>query len=87
MTPIDLDTVDAIQVIRTLAQHPEQKRPQFLVDCSSLKCLRSQGVSYVISQLLMLHQSGSGVWLCNMSPVLKRCLELLRLDALFQSVK
>ncbi|TGD82750.1 hypothetical protein [Hymenobacter wooponensis] len=86
LTPIDLDTVDAIQAIRTLAQQPEHARSNFLVDCSQLKCLRSLGVSYVVSQLLLLHQSGSGVWLCNVSPVLKRCLKLLRLDSLFRSV-
>ncbi|TGE08132.1 STAS domain-containing protein [Hymenobacter fodinae] len=84
LTPLDLDRVDAIQVIRTLAQQPGQTRPQFVVDCGSLQCLRAMGVSYVVSQLLLLHQSGSGVWLRNVSPVLKRCLKVLRLNSLFR---
>jgi anti-anti-sigma regulatory factor len=82
--PINLDTEDAKQLARYLARQPKQTRPQFVVDCSKLKCLRTLGVSHVISQLLVLHQSGASIWLRNTDPVLKRCLHVLRLDSLFR---
>ena len=77
---IDLDTVQAAQVARALAR---EYRPQLLVDCGTLKCLRTMGVSHVVSQLLVLHQSGATIWLCNVDATLRTCLCLLRLDALF----
>lgn len=76
-TPVDLDKVETTYLLHDLAQR------QLLVDCSHLRCLRHLGVSYVVSQLLMLHQSGARVFLCNVDPLLHRCLRLLRLDTLF----
>jgi len=83
VTTIDLDAVDVKHVAYFLAQHTETLRPQIVVDCSTLKCLRTLGVSHVISQLLVLHQSGASIWLRNVDPILKRCLRLLRLEPLF----
>jgi anti-anti-sigma regulatory factor len=80
---VDLDAVDSVQLGRALAQQAQQTRPQLLVDCSTLKCLRTLGVSHVVSQLLVLHQSGANVWLRNVDASLLRCLRLLQLDSLF----
>jgi len=82
-TPVDLDSVEALDFVRALAQQPQPAAPQLLIDCSRLKCLRNLGVSYVVSQLLVFHQSGARVFLRNVQPVLQRCLHLLLLDSLF----
>ncbi|MGI4736960.1 MAG: hypothetical protein ACRYG7_17460 [Janthinobacterium lividum] len=82
-TPVDLDKTEASFFVHALAQGPEMPPAQLLIDCGRLRCLRHLGVSYVVSQLLVLHQSGARVWLCNVDPLLHRCLRLLRLDALF----
>jgi anti-anti-sigma regulatory factor len=82
ISSIDLDAVDVKHVAYFLAQHTAP-RPHVAVDCSTLKCLRTLGVSHVVSQLLVLHQSGASIWLLNVDPVLKRCLRLLRLEPLF----
>ena len=83
-TPVDLDEVEVTYLLRDLAPHLAP--PQLLIDCSHLRCLRQLGVSHVVSQLLMLHQGGARVFLCNVDPLLQRCLRLLRLDALFPVV-
>ena len=83
LTPVDLDSVEAIHFVRVLAQQPQPAPPQLVIDCSRLKCLRNLGVSHVVSQLLVFHQSGVRVCLCNVQPVLLRCLQLLQLDGLF----
>ena len=77
---IDLDAVDTAQLAHALSQ---QFRPQLLVDCENLRCQRTLGISHVVSQLLLLHQSGASIWLRNVNPVLRRCLHLLRLDSFF----
>jgi anti-anti-sigma regulatory factor len=80
LTPVDLDAVDAARLARTLARQP--RRPQLLVDCAQLQCLRTLGVSHVVSQLLVLRRGGAHVWLRNADPALRRCLQLLQLDPL-----
>ena len=82
-TTVDLDRVAAADFLHDLAQRPATDPTQLLVDCSHLACLRTLGVSHVVSQLLVLHQSGARVFLYRVDPVLHRCLQLLRLDALF----
>ena len=77
---VNLDAVDTAQLAHALAQHT---KPQLLVDCDHLHCQRTLGVSHVISQLLLLRQSGASIWLRNVNPILKRCLHLLRLDSFF----
>ena len=86
-TSVDLDTVDARQLGHVLARHPDQPRPQFLVDCGSLKCLRTLGVSYVVSQLLVLRQYGASIWLRNPHPSLQHSLKILHLTRLFPVVE
>lgn len=86
LTPIDLDNLDATDFLQTLLQQPRLMPPHLVVDCSQLKCLRSLGVSYVVSQLLVFHRSGARVFLRNVEPVLQRCLRLLRLDNLFPNI-
>ncbi|MDB5267290.1 MAG: hypothetical protein JWP58_330 [Hymenobacter sp.] len=54
------------------------------IDCSQLACQRALGVGYVVSQLLLLHRAGVRVWLRNVNAPLRRCLDLLRLNSLFQ---
>ena len=83
LTPIDLDSVEATLFLRVLTQQPQPTPPHLVIDCSRLKCLRNLGVSHVVSQLLVFHQSGVRVCLCNVQPVLLRCLQLLQLDGLF----
>lgn len=82
-TLIDLDARDVIQRVRALKSCPEQPQPQVLIDCGTLKCQRTLGVSHVISQLLLLRHSGAQVWLRNVNPVLRRCLHMLHLEQLF----
>ena len=81
--PVNLDKTEAISFLRDLAQHPEVAPTQLLVDCRHLQCVRQLGVSHLVSQLLVRHRSGARVFLCNVDPLLHRCLQLLRLDALF----
>lgn len=79
ITPLDLDAVDAHQLARELPSI----RPHYAVDCAQLKALQHHGVSYVISQLLVLRRSGARIWLRNVPPALARCLRLLGLEQLF----
>ncbi|OON66442.1 hypothetical protein B0919_21640 [Hymenobacter sp. CRA2] len=81
MLPVDLDTVEANQLARMLL--PQATHPRLLIDCARLKSLRTLGVSHVVSQLLVLHQGGAEIWLANVTPLLGRCLGLLRLGQLF----
>ncbi|KUG08589.1 STAS domain-containing protein [Solirubrum puertoriconensis] len=80
---VDLDAVPAVQVVRALERCAQEPRPLLLVDAANLQCLRTLGVSHVVSELLVLRQSGADVWLRNASPALRRCLQLLKLDAVF----
>lgn len=77
---VDLDAVDAEQLAQALAG---AHRVQLLIDCRSLRCQRTLGVGYVVSQLLQLHQSGASICLLKVNPVLKRCLQALHLNDLF----
>ena len=85
LTSVDLDLVEAAQVARSLAREAQQSRPQLIVDCSHLKCLRTLGVSHVISELLVLHKAGADIWLRNVDPALQRCLALLKLTRVFRT--
>jgi anti-anti-sigma regulatory factor len=83
ITALNLDEVDAVHWARTLALNPTQPRPQLHIDCSSLKCQRTLGVSHVISQLLLLHKTGASIWLANVNAPLRRCLQLVQLGRVF----
>jgi anti-anti-sigma regulatory factor len=79
LLPVNLAEVDAAHLVRILAQ----PHMQLLVDCGALPCQRTLGVCFLVSQLLVLRQSGACVWLRNVSPVLQRCLHQLNLTSLF----
>jgi len=83
IAPLDLDAVDAVQTARLLKMNPQHSRPHFFIDCSSLTCQRNMGVSYVVSQLLLLHQAGASIWLRRVNAPLRHCLQLLQLTQLF----
>ncbi|QJX49066.1 hypothetical protein HMJ29_20010 [Hymenobacter taeanensis] len=82
---INLDVVEATQVARALARDATQTHPQLIIDCSHLKCLRTLGVSHVISELLVLHKAGANIWLRNADPALLHCLALLKLTHIFRA--
>lgn len=88
LLPVDLAAVDAGQLVYTLRPPgPGQPPAQLLVDCGALPYQRTLGVCFLVSQLLVLHQSGARVWLRNVSPVLRHCLQLLQLNAFFCSTE
>ncbi|WP_229728902.1 hypothetical protein, partial [Hymenobacter glacieicola] len=80
---LNLDKTDVPELVRQIARRPQLPRPRFIVDCATQQCLRKLGISHFISQLLLLHNAGGRVVLRNVSPVLQRCLALLKLDKLF----
>ena len=83
LTAVNLDATTAAQLAPTLVRPAGQLPAQVLVDCGTLQALRTLGVSHVVSELLLLRQSGAQVWLRNVGPVLPQCLRVLRLDHLF----
>ena len=66
-----------------LAQIQLQPHPQLLIDCEAQPCRRGLGVCHFVSQLLLLRQRGGSVWLRNVDPLLRRCLQQLGLTACF----
>jgi anti-anti-sigma regulatory factor len=83
---LNLDELTAVQEALAQTRGAEEPRPQLHIDCSQLVCQRTLGVSHVVSQLLMLRKTGASIWLSNVNAPLRRCLRLLRLDALFHLV-
>jgi hypothetical protein len=77
--PINLAAVDAAQLGHILPQAPAA----LLVDCNALPCQRTHGICFLVSQLLVLRQTGARVWLHNASPVLRNCLHKLHISSLF----
>jgi anti-anti-sigma regulatory factor len=75
---VSLDDAGAMQRLCGLRQCPP-----LYIDCSNLRCQRTLGVSHVVSQLLLLRRAGARIWLRNVNAPLRRCLHLLRLEALF----
>lgn len=80
---IDLNRLDAVQLARRLHQTDAQRRPQFLIDCQHLHCLRTHGVSHLVSQLLLAKQAGADILLYNVDAVLGSALRLLHLHQVF----
>ncbi|MGI4760195.1 MAG: hypothetical protein ACRYF0_05785 [Janthinobacterium lividum] len=78
ITTVNLDNAEAVQRMCGLPNCPPLS-----IDCSRLVCQRTLGVSHVVSQLLLLHRTGARIWLRNVNAPLRRCLHLLRLEALF----
>ncbi|RZK61984.1 MAG: hypothetical protein EOO59_03735 [Hymenobacter sp.] len=76
---LHLTTLDAGLLARLLLHPP----PQLLVDCGAQPSRRSLGVCHFLSLLLLLRRQGGSVWLCNVDPLLRRCLLPLGLGATF----
>lgn len=79
--PVNLAAVDAAHLLRIL---PLPASP-LMVDCGILLCQRTQGVCFLVSQLL-LRRGGHTVWLRNASPALRRCLRVLQLSSVLRTV-
>ena len=75
---VSLDNPATVQRLCARAQCPP-----LYIDCADLVCQRTLGVSHVVSQLLLLRQAGARIWLRNVNAPLRRCLRLLRPEALF----
>ena len=56
--------------------------PHLLVDCGGLLLPHPLGVCRFVSQLLLIRQRGTCMWLCNVHPGLRRCLQHLELEDL-----
>lgn len=80
---VDVNVTDPVQLARRLRTAAPDQRPRLLIDCQRLRCLRTQGVSYLASQLLLTRAAGTDVLLYNVEPLLERTLRLLRLHQLF----
>ncbi|SDY81240.1 hypothetical protein [Hymenobacter psychrophilus] len=52
-------------------------------DCWGLAATYPRGVCHFVSQLLVLRSRGTGIRLCQVHPVLQRCLHGLALGAVF----
>lgn len=76
---VSLATIDATLLARILLQ----PHPRLLIDCGAQPCRRGLGVCYLLSQLLLLRLQGASVWLCNVDPLLHRCLQGLGLHVVF----
>jgi anti-anti-sigma regulatory factor len=76
---VNLAAVDAPLLARMLLQ----PHPQVLIDCQAQPCRQSLGLCYFLSQLLALRHRGASVWLSNVDPLLRRCLQQLGLAASF----
>ena len=83
---INLNQVDPVRLARRLHQANPEQRPYLLIDCQQLECLRTHGVSHLVSQLLLTRQAGAEVLLYNVDPVLDRALRLLKLQQIFRLI-
>ncbi|WP_262712966.1 STAS domain-containing protein [Hymenobacter elongatus] len=81
---VNFDEIKPIELARMLLRHSHVRHPRLLIDCQHLRCLRTRGVAYFVSQLLTLRSSGATILLSNVDARLHRTLRLLRLDVLFQ---
>jgi anti-anti-sigma regulatory factor len=83
---LNLDETAAIEALCVQLRYSPQAPASLYIDCKQLRCQRTLGVSYVISQLLRLRQAGASIWLRNVNAPLRRCLQLLQLASLFHFV-
>lgn len=86
LTSLDLDETAAINATCAQLRSSLLPPPSLHIDCGHLRCQRTLGVSYVVSQLLRLRQAGASIRLRNVNAPLRRCLQLLQLGALFHFV-
>jgi anti-anti-sigma regulatory factor len=83
---VDLNQTDPVRLAGRLYKANPEQRPQLLIDCQRLECLRTRGVSHLASQLLLTRQAGADVLLYNVDSVLCRALRLLQLHLVFRVV-
>jgi anti-anti-sigma regulatory factor len=81
---VDFDHTDLVQLATHLHSSDLRQRPQFLINCHRLACLRTRGVSYLVSQLLLTKRAGADLLLYNVDAVLDKALRLLQLHRVFQ---
>ncbi|WP_022824674.1 hypothetical protein [Hymenobacter norwichensis] len=79
-----MNHTDSVQLAQLLHQANPRRRPQFLINCQHLTCLQTQGVSYLVSQLLLTKHAGADILLYNVNAVLGSALRLLHLQQVFQ---
>jgi anti-anti-sigma regulatory factor len=86
---VNMNTTDPVHTARALRQQEMAPyRPVYiLIDCQGLQCLRTHGVGYFISQLLLVRKAGVAVMLHNVSPLLDRLLRLLQLHTVFDATR
>ena len=80
LAPVNLSDLTAKQLACLLVAPP----PQLLVDCGGLLLPHPLGACRFVTQLLQLRRRGARLWLCNVHPELRRCLQHLNLAAVFQ---
>ncbi|AII53478.1 hypothetical protein N008_16025 [Hymenobacter sp. APR13] len=81
---MDIDAADSVELVRRLRKGNPTQRPNLLVDCQHLRCLRTRGVSFLVSRLLLTRTAGAELLLYNVGPTLLRALQLLQLQQLFR---
>ena len=79
LTPVNLADLTAKQLARLLVTPP----PHLLIDCGGLLVPYPLGVCSFVAQLLLMRGRGACIWLCNVHPGLRRCLQQLGLAAVF----
>ena len=79
LTPVNLADLTAKQLACLLVAPP----PHLLVDCGGLLIPHPLGVGRFVAQLLLVRGRGTCIWLCNVHPGLRRCLQQLGLAAVF----
>jgi hypothetical protein len=78
LLPEHLGGLNAEQQAQLLVMPPP---PYLTVDCGGQSAPPPLGVCRFVSYLLLLRQRGTSIRLCNVHPVLYRCLLLLRLES------
>ena len=79
LTPVNLADLTAKQLACLLVAPPSH----LLVDCGGLLMPHPLGVGRFVAQLLLVRGRGTCIWLCNVHPGLRRCLQQLELAAVF----
>ena len=79
LTPVNLADLTAKQLACLLVAPP----PHLLVDGGGLLMPHPLGVGRFVAQLLLVRGRGACIWLCNVHPGLRRCLQQLGLAAVF----
>ncbi|UOQ74113.1 hypothetical protein [Hymenobacter cellulosilyticus] len=77
--PVNLAALTAEQLADLQLAPPAQ----LLIDCRWLPLPHPLGIGHFVTQLLQLQRPGTGVWLCNVHPVLSRCIHSLQLGTMF----